>query len=174
MLGIVVVLLAASTSACSEVQGAAPGCDQARRLGVVAQAVPSAAYVPCLNALRAGWSAQDFEPRSGRVRFALVSDRDPEHAVTVELTEACDQSGTTPTTPRADGTKTLLRLRSITPRYAGTLLDVFTGGCISYSFDFARGPHIGLIDDLENEVGLLARRDLARELRTTYGMELGA
>jgi hypothetical protein len=52
------------------------------------------------------------------------------------------------------------------------MLDVFPGGCVTYRFDFARGPHIGLIDDLEHEVRLLARAELARDLRAEYGIDL--
>jgi len=165
--------IALSISGCAEVEGAAPRCDEARRLAVVAQSVPGAAYIPCLRDLRPGWSASDFDPQSGGTHFSLVSDRDPDHEIAIEFRAACDVAGATATTPRADGARTYLQLRSISPRYAGTLMDVFSGGCVSYRFDFARGPHIGLIDDFENQVGLLARRELALTLRTSYDVELG-
>jgi serine/threonine protein kinase len=151
----------------------APSCDQTRQLAVVAQSVASSSYVPCIVELRAGWSAGDFQPRSGRTRFAIVSDRDTAHPVAVELARSCDISGATPTTPRADGVRTYLAVESIAPRYAGTLSDVFPGGCVTYEFDFARGPHIPLIDDFEHEVGLRSRRDLRLALHTDYRIDLG-
>jgi hypothetical protein len=167
------VIAASTVGGCADIQGAAPGCDDVRRVAVVAQSVPTASFVPCLHGLRAGWSARDFDPRAGRTRFSLVSDRDPDHVVVIDLLPSCDVDGATVTTPRADGTRTYLRLRSITPRYAGTLLDVFAGGCVTYRFDFARGPHIALVEDLESQVGLLARRELALALRRSYDVELG-
>jgi hypothetical protein len=157
---------------CGSLRTAAPRCDDSRRVAIVAQSLPSASYVPCLDVLRPGWSARDFDSRSGRTRFVLASDRDGGHPVTVQLQRACDVGAATSTTPRADGARTYLRLRSISPRYAGTMLDVFPGGCVTYRFDFARGPHIGLIDDLEHEVRLLARAELARDLRAEYGIDL--
>ena len=113
-----------------------------------------------LSSCARGWSSRDFEPRSGRTRFELVSDRDAAHPVVVELARSCDVGGATPTTPRADGVRTYLAVESIATRYAGTLSDVFPGGCVTYQFDFARGPHISLIDDFEHVVGLRSRHDL--------------
>jgi hypothetical protein len=129
--------------------------------------------VPCLAELRPGWSANDFQPRSGATRFALVSDRDTGHPVVVKLTRSCDVGEATLSTPRADGARTYLKVDSIAPRYAGTLSDVFPGGCVTYRFDFARGPHIPLIDDFEHQVALSSRRDLRLALRHQYGITLG-
>jgi hypothetical protein len=159
-------------ASCSSLRTAAPRCDDSRRLAIVAQSLPSASYVPCLDVLRPGWSAMDFDTRSGRTRFVVVSDRDRSHPVEVQLQRACDVSAATATTPRADGARTYVRLRSISPRYAGTLFDVFPGGCVTYRFDFARGAHIGLIDDVEHEVRLLARAELALDLRAEYRIDL--
>jgi hypothetical protein len=138
----------------------------------VAQSVASSSYVPCTVDVRAGWSSREFEPRSGRTRFELVSDRDAGHPVVIELARSCDVSGATPTTPRADGVRTYLAVVSIAPRYAGTLSDVFPGGCVTYRFDFARGPHISLIDDFEHAVGLRSRRELRIALHDAYGIDL--
>ena len=150
----------------------APGCDEERHLALVAQSVASAAYVPCVTELRPGWSADTFDARSGRTDFTLVSDRDEDHPVTVGFAASCDVSRASPTTPRADGVRTYLEVTSISPRYAGTLSDVFPGGCVTYRFDFERGPHIALVDDFENEVGLRSRQDLRRALQSTYDVQL--
>lgn len=171
---VVVVVASSALTACAEVAGAAPRCDEIKRLAVVAQSVPDAAYVPCVSALRPGWESSGFEPRSGRTRFSLVSDRDPDHPVAIELRPSCNVDTGTVTTPRADGARSYVRLRSVEPRYAGTLVDIFTGGCVTYDFDFTRGPHIALIDDFETTVTLMSRRDLALALRRTYDIELSS
>jgi hypothetical protein len=167
------VVAASATTGCSELQGAAPRCDEIKRLAIVAQSVATAAYVPCVTTLRPGWESVEFDARSGRARFDLVSDRDRDHPVVVELHATCDVASGAATTPRADGTRTYVQLRSVSPRYAGRLSDVFAGGCVTYEFDFARGPHIALIDDFESAVTLLSRRDLALALRRSYDIELG-
>ena len=150
----------------------APRCDEDRHLALVAQSVASAAYVPCVTELRPGWTADTFEAQSGRTDFTLVSDRDEDHPVQVDFSPSCDVSHASPTTPRADGVRTYLEVTSISPRYAATLSDVFPGGCVTYRFDFERGPHIALVDDFENEVGLRSRQELRRALQSTYDVQL--
>ena len=61
---------------------------------------------------------------------------------------------------------------SITPRYTGTLSDVFPGGCVTYAFDFVRGPHIALMEELGAAVGLYSRRQLRLDLQDRLGVEL--
>jgi hypothetical protein len=49
---------------------------------------------------------------------------------------------------------------------------VFVNGCITYEFDFTRGPHIALIDELQRAVQLYPRRLLRQELRGELGITL--
>jgi hypothetical protein len=113
-----------------------------------------------------------FEAESGGTRFSLLSDRADGRAVDVRLVGRCDVAGATPVPPRTVGGRTYLRLQRIAPRYTGTLYDVFPGGCVSYRFDFARGPHIGLMEELFTAVDLLPRRQLRLDLREQLGEEL--
>ncbi len=90
----------------------------------------------------------------------------------VELASTCDVSDAVPTTPRAEGVRTFIRLATISPRYSGTLTDLFPGGCVTYRFDFARGPHIALMEELGATVDLYSRRQLRLDLRHQLGVEL--
>ncbi len=157
-----------------DVSGAsAPRCDgRASRLALMAQSVPRAAYVPCVRDLPTGWSDQRFAVRDGWTRFELLSDRAPDHPVTVRLLPACGGGGRSPLPVRAVGVRTSVELRSITPRYTGSLYDVFPGGCVRYDFDFPRGAHIGLVAGFENSVGLLPRREVRNELWADLGTRL--
>ena len=58
------------------------------------------------------------------------------------------------------------------PRYAGRFHDVFSGGCVTMTFDFARGPHIALLDELQQAVRLYPRRQLRQELKDELGIDL--
>jgi hypothetical protein len=157
--------------ACGVEDTAAPHCRPDERLGIVAQSVPGAAYVPCLRELPPGWSVASFSVQRDRTRLSLHSDRE-RRAVRVTLQRACDLRGATPLPPRDEGVRTLQRVTSIAPRYAGTLFDVFPGGCIAYEFDFARGPHIALADEMQRAVGLYPRRQLRDELRSERDITL--
>ena len=170
MVGLVVG--ATALTGCTGATQGVPGCHSGRRLAVVAQSVPSAAYVPCIDTLDEGWSSRAFEVRNGHTRFVLVPNRAGGRSVEVTFAAACDVTGAVPTTPRADGVRTAIRLLSISPRYAGTLSDVFPGGCVTYTFDFARGPHIALMEELDAAVRLFSRRQLRLDLQHQLGVEL--
>lgn len=173
---VVLALLAAggSVSSCGTVEATMPACGSYQRLALVAQSVPGASYVPCLAPLPAGWRTTGFRAERGSTRFSLVFDRSPDHPVAVTFSGGCDPAGATPVTARAAGARTLARLRSISPRYAGTLIDVFSGGCVTYAFDFLRGPHIGLMADFESAVSLYPRQELAAQLHRLLGTGLGS
>jgi len=142
------LLVGALLSGCGSVAPAVPRCSDPVRLAVVAQSVPTAGYVPCVEELPAGWQVTEFGTARGGTDFSLLSDRADGRPVEVRLAPRCSVAGASPQPPRTAGARTYLRLRSITPRYAGTRVDVFPGGCVAYRFDFARGPHIALMDDL--------------------------
>ena len=92
--------------------------------------------------------------------------------MTVRLTAACDVSGASPSPPRAPGVLTYTRLDSISPRFAGTLYDVFPGGCINYGFDFAPGSQIALMEQFQDAIGLYPRQQLRLVLKQKLGMDL--
>ena len=148
-------------------------CDSLRRVATVAQSVPAATYVPCIAPLPAGWRNVSTDIQRGRTQVRLLSDRADGRAVEVSYQARCDIRQAVPRTPRAIGVRTYLQLRSISPRYAGTITDVFPGGCVTYRFDFRRGPHIPLMADLEQAVRLLPRQQLRIDVRRELHLELG-
>ena len=159
-------------TACSEARGSLPECEAGHRLGTVAQSVPAASYVPCLRQLAEGWTAGNLDIRRGSTRFDLIPGRSGARTVKVSFQETCDASGATPAPPRAEGVRTSIKLESVSPRYTGTLFDVFPGGCVRYRFDFARGPHIALMEALGDTVGLFSHRELRASLQDQLGIEL--
>jgi hypothetical protein len=165
-------LVVAFTSGCTEDIATAPGCASVERLGLLAQSVPSAAYLPCITELPTGWQSANLVVERGAAHFQLRSDRAPGHPITVRLQGGCDASSASPFPPRTVGGRSYLGLQSIRPRYVGTLYDVFPGGCVTYRFDFERGPHIALMAQLESTVGFVSRQDLRQQLRQRLGIEL--
>lgn len=167
------VLLLAMTASCGvTAQTATPDCSSVERLALVAQSVPGAAYLPCVQALPAGWRATGFDASDGSTRLSLLSDRSGGRPVEVVLEARCDVTGASPAAPRAEGVRSYVRLRSVSGTYAGTLYDVFPGGCVRYRFDFPRGPHIPLMEELSAAVQLVRRGDVRLHLRDRLGVEL--
>jgi hypothetical protein len=170
-----VALLASSgpVTGCAVVKDAPPGCGQPLRLAIIAQSVPGAAYVPCLYPLPPGWSASAFTTTRGSTSFLLNSDRSPGQPVAVRLAGACRTGSASPSPPRAAGVLTYLKLISISPRYAGSLYDVFPGGCVRYRFSFQQGStSISLMEQFESAVGLYPRQQLRIIVKKELGVEL--
>lgn len=168
-LALVVTAMLVVSPGCASPDVAAPRCEANQRTVLIAQAVPGAAFVPCIADLPAGWDVASYRAARGNARFRLSSDR-ADRVVTVDFTSECDTARATAVAPRDNGVSTYVLVSDITPRYAGRIFDVFPGGCVTYEFDFDRGPHIELTDDLRSAVGLYPRRELQRAL----GDDLGA
>jgi hypothetical protein len=171
-LAVVGLLSLFGVTGCSGATADAPRCGSLERVAIIAQSVPSMSYVPCILELPAGWSSGPMRVQNTLTRFSLKSDRAPGHAVEVDVRQECSVSAASPIEPRTPGGRTYLQLRQIDPRYAGTMYDVFPGGCVSYRFDFERGPHIALMAQLQSIVGFIPRPELSRELRDSLGLRL--
>ncbi len=170
--GLYVQLAGLAGAAGTTDRATAPRCTDAQRLALVAQSVPAASYLPCLVALPQGWTAGDATIRRGITQFRLYSDRSPGHPVLVTLSTGRPAHPGTPTTPRAIGVETYVRLAAISPRYAGSMVDTFPGGSVTYRFDFERGPHIALMEELSSAVSLRYRPDLERTFHQQLRVEL--
>lgn len=164
-------LLATVVGGCAGVDRAAPRCTAGQRLAIVAQSVPGAAYLPCIDQLPPGWQSSSFEVDDAGARFELRSDR-ADRPVRVTLADSCRRGRATAIDPRAAGVRSYLRVDSISPQYSGRFYDVFAGGCVTAAFSFDRGPHIALVDGLRSTVGLYSRRQLGQELEADLGVSL--
>jgi len=153
--GLVLVVAACSTD---QVRLGTPiDCDteDRGRLILFAQAVPTAAAIPCLGPLPAGWMVDGIETRSGE---ALVVFENDTHDVDApgRLTERCATTGVGELT----GDVTLHRTNS------GGWAAVFVGGCFAVEI-----PDV--VTDEEVEALLAAISYLSRdELRELTGLTL--
>jgi hypothetical protein len=150
------------TPACSQ------GDEGAAGNGVVlmAQSVPSAAWVPCLRtALPLGWTFHHLDARTGVSRFWLDSDRDGDQAIEVRLEQTCDTAGATEIPSDRDEMDRLERVTMTTPHFEGERYYVFDGGCITFVFRLggeSRGEPLALVTQA---VGAVSREDLIAQVR---------
>jgi hypothetical protein len=166
----------------------APDCGTGHAMILAAQAVPSAAFLPCIAALPSGWTAADAEVASGQVSFSLDSDRAGPAAglnlnltlggggtvneVTITLTAACDTSGTRQIPSGHPGTRLFERPASLVPRYSELRYYTFPGGCVTYQFRFARGASPVLAAAAGSALAFVPRSDLVGYVRRTEGLAL--
>jgi hypothetical protein len=123
----------------SEVVACREGDENTPANGVIllAQSVPSATWVPCLEVIPLGWDVSGLEVTDEDARFWLDSNRDGVRAVEIRLDEGCDTAGATRIPSDREGMERWERVEQLTPQYRGTRYYVFEGGCISLVFRLA-------------------------------------
>ena len=138
-----------------------------------AQAVPSAAMLPCLTALPPGWHAGGADIASGRARFWLNSDLAGPAAITVTLTAACDTSGARQIPSGQPGMRRYEHLVSLAPQFTAFRYYTFPGGCITYQIIFiAPGVSRALASAAASALSFQPRSALVHYVRRTEGLAL--
>ena len=148
------------------------GCSDQEALWLMAQAVPSASMVPCLQVAPPGWSLNDVKAGSGFATIVFNTDRPTrEAAATVELLPSCDLAGATEVSSEQPGARRYIRIdRAASPdrvirSYA------FQGGCITERFTSADSPE-DLASQASTAFGFVTRDQLARDLSRRSGGRL--
>ena len=153
---------------------------------LAAQAVPSAAFLPCVAALPAGWSVGGTGIASGQSSFSLDSDRagptsglkltlggeGAVNEVTITLTAACDTSGTKQIPSGHPGAHLFERPASRVPQYSDVRYYTFPGGCATYQFRFTRGASPALAAAVGSALAFVPRSELVGYVRRTAGLAL--
>jgi hypothetical protein len=152
-------------------QAREPACRYQGRQGMavlvlMAQAVPTASQLPCVELLPAGWSVSDIFVRNGRVRFSLDSDRVGMHAVQVVLERFCTFGQVTRVPTDHSGTRRYQEVVSIEPgrRYQGKIYYLFPGGCVTYRLDFRSDEQARPLGEVSLALGFVSRDTLRQTL----------
>jgi hypothetical protein len=149
-----------------------PQCGTGHSMILAAQAVPSAAMVPCISALPAGWQVGGADIASGHSRFWLNSDQAGDQAVTITLSATCDTSGAQQIPSDQPGTQRFEHPLSLRPQFTGLRYYTFPGGCVTYQFKFAAGKSPLLAIPVDGAVAFMRRATLVEHIRSTEGLAL--
>ncbi|MGY1702974.1 hypothetical protein ACI79C_00235 [Geodermatophilus sp. SYSU D00697] len=158
--------------------GTAPACsigDDARAAGgvvLMAQAVPTASRVPCVEGLPLGWHFSGLEAQRGSARFWLDSDRDGVRAIEVALTGSCDTGEATEVPSDRDGMVRFERVTQVTPQYHGRRMYLFDGGCLTIAFTLGGESRAEALALATQGIGTLRRAELAEQVRAESGGRL--
>jgi hypothetical protein len=152
-------------------QAREPACRYQGRQGtalvvLMAQAVPTASQLPCVELLPAGWSVGDVFVRNGRARFSLDSDRVGMHAVQVVLEQFCTFGRVTRVPSDHPATRRYQEVISIEPgrRYQGAIYYLFRGGCVTYRLDFRSDEQARPLVEVSLALGFVSRDALRQTI----------
>jgi hypothetical protein len=131
-------------------------------LVISAQSVPTAALIPCLRRLPAGWTFRDFSAHKGRTQFWLNLGTENENAVTMSFTQTCEVATTRRTLTDERGALRFEDLRIDASGESGTRYYTFTGGCVAYEFDVRGAAAPEAIRTISRALGFVDREALRR------------
>ena len=149
-----------------------PACGTGHSMILSAQAVPSAALLPCVAALPSGWTIGGADIASGKTSLRLDSDRAGTGAITVTLTAACDTTGAQQVPSDQPGTRRFEHPLSLAPQFSSLRIYTFPGGCVTYRFSFTPGASPVLGDAADSALSFQPRPTLVDFVRRTEGLAL--
>jgi hypothetical protein len=149
--------LAAAIPACGAPENAQPTCRSDSPTLLMAESVPTASLIPCVDALPGGWVFHTFEADDSHAVFSL-QQQDGGGLLDVQLVSSCDVTGSG---VAVDGFPTAQRYR--TEQNGGTSvawISTFPGGCSRAQLTFPVPPTQTDVDRVERAISFILRSDL--------------
>jgi membrane-associated phospholipid phosphatase/tRNA A-37 threonylcarbamoyl transferase component Bud32 len=140
------------------------GCADLEPLWLMAQSVPSASLIPCLQLVPVDWKVAEVAVNNGRSVITLDHDRGGRAAMVVRLTASCDLTGATEVTSEQQGARRYLRVDPNTTEFSATRAYTFPGGCVTQHFSAAGPSALRLSDTASTEFGFITRQELRQAL----------
>jgi tRNA A-37 threonylcarbamoyl transferase component Bud32 len=140
------------------------GCSDLEPLWLMAQSVPSASLIPCLQLVPVDWTVAEVAVNNGRSVITLDHDRGAKAAMVVRLTASCDLAGATEVTSEQPGARRYLRVDPNSTEFSATRAYTFPGGCVTQRYRAAGPSALRLTDTASTEFGFITREELAQAL----------
>jgi tRNA A-37 threonylcarbamoyl transferase component Bud32/membrane-associated phospholipid phosphatase len=148
------------------------GCGDLEPLWLMAQSVPSASLIPCLQFASVDWKVAEVAVNNGRSVITLDHERGGRAAMVVRLSASCDLAGATEVTSEQSGARRYLRLDRNSTEFSATRAYTFPGGCVTQRFRGAGPNAFRLSDTASTEFGFISREELRQALSQRSGGRL--
>ena len=140
------------------------GCGDLEPLWLMAQSVPSASLIPCLQLVPVDWTVANVAVNNGRSVITLDHDQAGSGSMVVRLSASCDLAGATEVTSEQPGARRYLRVDPTSTEFSATRAYTFPGGCVTHRFRAAGPSALRLSDTASTEFGFITREELGRAL----------
>lgn len=146
----------------------APDCFEGGSGLIVAQSVPTADLVPCLNGLPDGWALDSVTVNQDGTVVRLDSDRAGDEAALLRFVEVCDLGEAIPVPGGLEGAERFELIERVERGFRASRFYVFPGGCAWWEFDFAPGVTSALSVELGDRLQLISRVSLNEGIRESF------
>jgi hypothetical protein len=149
--------LGVSLCACGASENEQPTCRSDSPTILMAESVPTASLIPCVDALPPGWVFHSFQADDSRATFSL-EQQDGDGLLEVDLLSACDVTGQGSV---VEGFPQAQRYRSTANGGASVVwTSTFPGGCALARLTFPEPPAQTDVDRMERAISFIARDEL--------------
>jgi hypothetical protein len=148
------------------------GCSELEALWLMAQSVPSASLVPCVESRLPGWSVADVAVNDGRSVITLDHDRAGAGAVGVRMVAACDPAGAVKKQAPEPGVRRFVRVERLAGAFSAIWYDQFPGGCVTYRLHSTTDPTGQFANEAPSLLGFTTREQLRQALSQRSGGQL--
>ena len=174
----VTALLGALLTGCAANNVGPPMCrtegDLPARI-LVAQSIPEASLLPCIEVFPAGWNFGGMTVARGETVFTLDNDRGGTDALRVTMTPDCEVGDARPQRPQGDeiGTTKYVRPVEIDGQVLpGTLYYRYPGACVIVEYRLLPGAPSSLFAEGGTALSFVPRPEVAAQVQDRVGVEL--
>jgi len=166
----VLLLVAPVVTASCSVQHTLPPpyCQREGSGLIVAQSVPTASQIPCLDDLPAGWTYDSIVIDERHTAITLDSDRVGAGAAVLRLEERCDTSAAVSSPSGQPAAERFDEIERLRPGLRARQYYVFPGGCVWWTFDFDSGTSATAAVAVDDALVLVPRADLDAAIRESF------
>jgi hypothetical protein len=148
------------------------GCSDLEPLWLLAQSVPSASLLPCVESRLPGWTVTNVAVNDGRSVITFDHDRAGAAAVGVRMAAACDPAGAAEKPAPEPGVRRFAREEHLAGEFTETWYDQFPGGCVTYRLHSTTDPRGQFADEAPQMLGFTTRQQLRQALSQRSGGRL--
>jgi membrane-associated phospholipid phosphatase/tRNA A-37 threonylcarbamoyl transferase component Bud32 len=140
-------------------------CTHLEPLWLMAQSVPSASLLPCVESRLPGWRVADVAVNNGRSVVILDHDRAGKGAVVARLAATCgDTTGAVETPSPAPGVQRYQLVERLAGEFSATWYDRFPGGCVTYRLHSTDDLEGHFANEAPSLLGFTTREQLRQAL----------
>jgi membrane-associated phospholipid phosphatase/tRNA A-37 threonylcarbamoyl transferase component Bud32 len=148
-----------------------PACDTNDVMVLMAQAVPTANAIPCIESIPTGWQSGEVWVANGHGRFRLDAGENRVE-VTLRPPGRCRVDTVFEVPSNEVGLRRFIEPSQLPPDVRVTTTYLSDGGCVTYDYRFDGRPGASLLVELDNALSFQSRQELVDEVDERTGLRL--